>query len=283
MGSNPAIPTNWCRATLVAEYSRRVGPVSFQPDSTNRKLSPVEFQKLSGTRWKRPISQAPRCCSTYVSIKATCPSSCTFKNSGCYVQHGITGRASRILDEAAGEVAGDEVIAIEAQTVNRQFPEGVPQDGARGGRDLRFHIGGDVSSETGARMLAESARLWRSRGGGAVWMYTHRWREIPHAAWGGHVEVLASVETVEGAQEAQVRGYTPALTVTHFRQKRAYRLQGLRIVPCPAQTRHRTCVECRLCLRKLPEDTVIAFELHGAGASRVRPRLPVLDQMGFEF
>lgn len=266
---------------MTNDSSVRVGPVSFQPNSTNRKLSPIEFQKLEG-QWDRPLSYPPRCCSTYVSIQATCPSSCTFKDNGCYVQHGITGRAARILDEASLGFDGEAVTALEAELVDRQFPKGVPQDGAQGGRDLRFHVGGDVTSERGVHLLAESARRWRKRRGGDVWLYTHRWRDISHEAWGRHMTALASVETVEDANQAVSQGYTPALTVRSFRRHKAYEHEGLKIIPCPAQTQHRTCVECRLCMRKLPEGTAIGFEIHGVGAAYARPRLPMLDQLSLD-
>ena len=54
---------------------------------------------------------------------------------------------------------------------------------------------------------------------------------------------------------------------------------GWRVLPCPAETRGRTCVQCRLCFdtealakRKL----AIGFQLHGLGKNKVK--LPVVRQ-----
>ena len=266
----------------------------FSEAAANRKLSPVELEENTTERL-RPVPTGPFCASTYVSIDSTCPDSCAFKIAGCYVRAGFTAQLARELDVAAApEPAG--VIRAEAALIDSSFSEAapgptwkrrrrrggpVPQDGARGGRDLRLHVGGDCPDTASARVLAGAAARWRARGGGVVWTYTHRWREIPRSAW-GEISVLASCETPEQVRDARGRGYAPALVVTEFPDRRAFRLRGIvgRVVPCPAETGKRTCVECRLCFDDralLERAAVIGFAVHGLGSSELRARLPVLQ------
>jgi hypothetical protein len=255
--------------------SVRNGPVSFQPMSTNKKLSPTaSITHDVNSRFKRPMARGPYCASTYVSIAATCPDTCTFKNRGCYVQSGITGARARVLDHAADGMTGDEVMALEAELIDKQWVHGVPQDGAKGGRDLRLHVGGDVSSETGAQLLAGAAGRWLERGGGTVWTYTHRWAEIPAKAW-GPIQVFASCESPQDALRAAKAGYYPSLTVGSFEDERRHMLGRLPVIPCPAQTRGRTCVECRLCLDRAQHGVAIGFQLHGVKRHQLRRRLQV--------
>lgn len=145
----------------------------FRPVSDDRKLAPVAMV-ANTTERLRPVAQGPFCSSTYVSIAATCPDTCEFKDGGCYAMAGFTGNALRRMDREAHResLSADDVIAIECELIEGSFRTGrgpiarVPQDGARGGRDLRLHVGGDVSSEEGARMLGAAAYRWRLRGGG---------------------------------------------------------------------------------------------------------------------
>lgn len=262
-------------------------PVSFQPRSSNGKLSRV--WKTIRPRGAMALTPAPPyVATTYTSITATCPDTCTFKDSGCYAQGGHTAFVVRRLDEAADHrrVRGTRVNQLEAQLIDDQHPSGVPQEGARGGIDLRLHVSGDVASKPGTTALALAADRWLARGGGSVWTYTHRWAQIPRATF-GPISVLASVETPVQAEHAISRGYTPAMTVTHFLTKRvAYRIPAsphLQVVPCPAQTGDVTCNECRLCMGSLPKGRVVGFAVHGQGAAKARRRLPVLDQVSMEF
>lgn len=255
----------------------------------DRKLAPVVQGAYSGNR-HRPMPQRPYCSATYVSIEATCPDSCRFKAAGCYVRAGFTGRAARQLDDAAAAegLRGDEVIEREAQVIEASFCGArgraggrVAQDGGRhgrAGRDLRLHVGGDVSSTWGAMRLAVAAKSWQRRGGGAVWTYTHRWRRVARDAF-GPISVLASVERVEDARAAVHRGYVPAIVLERFPSPRAFQLRGSRVtwLPCPAETKGTTCVQCRLCLdadalRRRGQG--IAFAVHGNQAGKVQ--LPVV-------
>jgi hypothetical protein len=245
----------------------QVGAARFKLASANRKLSPVDQVDIGGTRL-RPVPRGPFCCSTYVSIEATCSSACPLKDGGCYVQAGFTKRAVLQLDERARgrpvfDVALDEISAIDSA-----FRKGVPQDGARGGRDLRLHDAGDAATNGHAILLGEAAARWRARGGGSVWSYTHSWRDIDRSSWGPSLNVLASIETPSDIRAARAKGYAPAIVVERHESPKAYEIEGTKVIPCPAETLGRTCVECRLCLDRdlYSMRAGIAFAVHGLEA-----------------
>lgn len=249
--------------------SRSLPGAVFMGASCSAKLSPIALVETRGK--KRPIPQGPFCSSTYVSIRSTCPSSCAFMDNGCYAQNGTSRRIMQGLDGAEREPA--IVVAFEATLIGSAFGSGdVPQDGARGGRDLRLHVGGDSPSEHGAKVLALAARTWRERGGGAVWTYTHRWRDIPRAAW-GEISVWASCETLDDAFMSMGLGYRASLVVDSFASDKRYPAERGRvsILPCPFETRGVTCVKCRLCLdAPIDKDIVIGFRAHGEKVGRAR-------------
>ncbi len=267
---------------MSGKFSQQLGPASFQPCSNNSKLSHIHEYKPADSKYVRVKPTEPYCCSTYVSIEATCPDLCPFKGRGCYVQAGWTMRAANILDSKAAGMTGDEVIEKEVELIDSMFPAGVPQDGANGGRDLRLHIGGDTTTPRATRWLAAAASRWLDRGGGEVWAYTHRWREVPAASWGA-INVFASVETIAEADLAWARGYAVAITVVEFKEKWKHRVHGedgyITIQPCPAQTGKAVCVRCRLCLGKLKGQVAIGFALHGTRVAEAKRVLAPLEQM----
>jgi hypothetical protein len=250
------------------------GSARFIPRSCNRKLSPVDMVPYDGVfRQLRPTPRAPFVCSTYTAIDKTCDDSCTFKarggeRRGCFADDGFTRILSDRLNAAAEWASPEQVVAEEVRLIDAAWRRRVPQDGARGGRDMRLHVGGDVGSAEGARMLAGAAERWRRRGGGLVWTYTHSWRTIPRADWGAFVSVLASVERPAELAEARLRGYAAAIVVERFPNgAKAWMVRGTRVIPCPAETRGTNCADCRLCLGEVDlvaMRAAIAFEVHGA-------------------
>lgn len=139
----------------------------FRITSCNKKLAPVDMVENDSPRL-RPTPRAPFACSTYVSIDATCSDSCVFKAGGCYIRTGFTAQLARTLDAESLSISGLEVIRNEVALIDHAFPRAgrIPQDGARGGRDLRLHVGGDCPSEKAAELLAGAADRWVARGGG---------------------------------------------------------------------------------------------------------------------
>lgn len=261
--------------------------VVFHRRSANRKLSPIARVPYDHPHYKyRPTPVAPFACSTFVSIEATCSSSCPFKmgpdgeRGGCYVDADhFMRRAMGLLDAGAVGRTGADVIAEEVRVIDRIWAHrGVPRDGWRGnGRDLRLHVGGDVPDAKSARLLAGAAERWTARGGGSVWTYTHAWDQIRRSAF-GLISVLASVENARQVRPARRRGYAPALVVERFPNgKRPFVVAGTTFVPCPAETLGKTCVECRLCLDVdlHAKNLGVAFELHGRDAKHALVALNV--------
>ncbi len=207
---------------------------------------------------------------TYVSQRA-CPRDCPFLGGGCYAEWGHVGVQARRLNRST--VTSPLALARE---------EGAAIDRLSGANDLRLHVVGDARTEGAARLLAAAAQRYRQRGGGrvGVWTYTHAWRTVSRAAWGASVSVLGSCESPAQVEQARTRGYATALVVPSFRQESAYDHQGVRLLPCPEQTRGVRCSDCRLCLndqRLLRAGLSIGFALHGAGRTRARIALPVVS------
>lgn len=276
------------KAIVLTGANQRLHVATFQRMSQNSKLSHVDQTPYKGRFQTK--ANPPYVCSTYVSIEATCPDTCRFKNARCYVQTGQAGYTMRRLDALSRKTQVHPNV-LEANLIDAQWSDleplpgrpgpkanRVPQDGPNGGgRPLRLHVGGDVRDIEGAVALAHACEAWMERGGGAVWTYTHRWREVPVSAWGPAISALASVETVAEAEEAVELGYMPSFTMASFERDTAYRMGSVKVVPCPAQTRDLKCVDCRLCFKKLPEGTAIGFEWHGRQMSGKR-QLDVIQQ-----
>lgn len=266
------------RSAHEAKSSSRWRPYAIQLKSSNRKLAPqAEITARSGRIRNTPTG--PFVTSTYVSIQSTCPSSCPFKGNGCYAEHGMKAMMKR-LNHAARNMTPLAVTQAEAAALGTIWPRGVPQDGETGGRDLRLHVGGEVSCQDGARALGDAVASLKSRGLGDAWTYTHRWRSIDRSSW-GPIRVLASCETEQDVSDALRRGYAPAMTIPVFPDRRAQRIGGARMIPCPAEASPRspTCSQCRLCMDgELPSrQRGVLFAIHGLGSTTAKRRLKVLN------
>lgn len=206
---------------------------------------------------------------TYAS-QASCPSDCPLRNEGCYAQYGPIGIFTRRLNEAAAlhHVSALDVAQAEAEAI---------RDKLSGRLDLRLHVVGDCPTSEAASLVADAA-LRRLKRGRDAFTYTHAWRDVEHVAWSG-VHVLASAETPLQVHEAQEKGWATALVTGPHPTDKLYKQDGLKILPCPEQTRGVSCVDCRLCLntQKLRDKGItIGFAAHGARAKRV---LQVLNEV----
>ena len=195
---------------------------------------------------------------------------------GCFAQG---GRVAMQVDRLSKDSTPLQAAKAEAQAILASFQGGeVPRDGFKGrGRDLRLHVSGDCRTASAAATLGSAAKDWRARGGGNVWTYTHAWRKVPRFAWTPHVSVLASIEDSKDGLKAIREGYAPALIVARHTSAKAEVKDGIRWIPCPAQTTEdtpnpRSCIECRLCfdgdaLRK--RRAGITFAAHGVSKKRI--------------
>ena len=261
-------------------------PVLLSPQSSNRKLSPVrKVVDDSTTFGYRLDNSAPFVAATHLPMKQTCPRSCPFLDNGCMAESGFTRVAISRLETAAEGLDELDIIRAEAEAIDdfcsakrSQFRTGGGRDGKQG-RDIRLHVSGDCGSDAGAELLAAAARRYTARGGGRVWTFSHNWRSVRRTSW-GPVSVLASVESAGDGHRAARRGYVPALVVDRFEGATAFERGGTTWIPCPAETRGTTCVECRLCLDRTEwmreTSRGIAFAVHGQDAAAAARRLPVV-------
>lgn len=239
-------------------------------------------EKIRSLRNKRH-----RVATTYAGIRSSCPTTCQRRQDGsCYAQGGHVG--SYVLPRLENPTARSAPVKTARQEAAAIYAfiaahgGRVPQDGARGGRDLRLHTVGDCTTPKAARILAAAAAAWLDAGGGAVWTYTHAWRDVAPWDWGAAVSVLASLDNAADASEAHKRGYAATRVVAAFPNgSRAWTEHGFTWIPCPAQTRADTgCADCRLCLdgSKLhARKAGIAFEAHGTKRAQLKRRLMVLS------
>lgn len=216
---------------------------------------------------------------TYASIEGSCPRTCElYKDKSCYAMNGHVLFTLRRFADAKG-VRPEQVAREEAGAIDGAFKGGrVPQDGARGGRDLRLHVSGDARTPGAARLLAGAVARWFARGGGSVWAYTHAHKSVPREAW-GPTSVLASVDRLEDVPAARAQGYAPARYVAEFPSEKAWEEGGTKWIPCPAQSREVGCADCRLCFNAdalFKRNAGIAFSAHGARKNALKKRLTVL-------
>jgi hypothetical protein len=210
---------------------------------------------------------------------------CSHKGTGsCYFESGFRTRAlnERLNAAVVKQKASIERIATaEARAIDGLLT-GKKRDGSNRvtGRPLRIHVGGDAPTPEAARIIAAAARRFTERVNAPSYGYTHAWRRVPRSAWKG-VSILASVETLADARKALRRGYAPAIIVARFEGSKASEFEGIRLIPCPAQTRDDvTCNDCRLCMdadKLVKLNAAIAFEAHGTGAKRTRNILEQLN------
>lgn len=203
---------------------------------------------------------------TYASIEGSCPTDCAHRDSGCYAQLGNVGIHSIRLNKANDKRTRQdarEVARAEAREIKAAIAKGDDT------RPLRVHVAGDCRTPAAAREIAGAVEGWRP----PVWSYTHAWKRVAREDW-GKVSVLASVDRAEDMDLAFSRGYAPAIvTETHPADGKAYtREDGIKVIPCPNQTRDVTCVQCGLCMNagKLHAmRAAIAFSGHGVAKKRL--------------
>lgn len=214
---------------------------------------------------------------TYASIKASCPSSCSLKDKGCYAQSSYVGMTVERMDRRARGASPLQVARAEARSLDDAYNgKSVPE-----GRDLRLHVAGDSRTIAGTRVLNQAVERWKQRGGGDCWSYTHAWKHVPRSEW-SHVSVLASVANVTEATQARAQGYAPAIVVSEHPSEKSFQLDGsdVKWIPCPAQTRHVGCSDCRLCFnadRLFEGNFGIAFAAHGVNKNKVKRHLKVVQ------
>lgn len=198
--------------------------------------------------------------STYVS-QGSCPSSCVFRNAGCYAELGYVGILNKKFDTA---ISPEKIAEAEAKGISM----------LTGARPLRLHVVGDCATNQSANIVSKAAEEYTKKFGMPVWTYTHG--NTDKVFWRG-VSVLKSCETISQIHEADKKGFASALVVSKFLSDKAYKLDNdFTGIPCPAQTRGLECATCKLCmnadkLHKLKR--VILFEAHGSKKNIVKTKV----------
>lgn len=207
---------------------------------------------------------------TYVT-QDSCPDSCALKKNGCYAENDLVGMiTSRLNTDANGQYSPLKIAKIEAAAIGT----------LSGKRHLRVHVVGDCRSNASAKVVAKAMIGHAKKFGKKAWSYTHAWKTVEASSWLGQ-SVLASCESTRDAKLAMDRGYAVALVVTDFQSNKAYDLDGLKVIPCPAQVRETNCTKCRLCMGSislLDKGAVIGFIPHGAKKKSVLFSLSVINR-----
>lgn len=225
--------------------------------------SPAIAVELTANRKTGPVHVT-------MASQASCPSTCPLLHSGCYAESGPQGfQTARVNRSSARD---PKVIArAEAQAIK----------GLSGDRPMRLHVVGDASTSPAARILSRAVDKWKH----PVWSYTHAWRKVKRIAW-GKVSILASCETTADVKSARDKGYATALVVDRFQSTKAYTVDGVKVIPCPAQTHEDVqCTSCKLCWndgRLRAMNATIAFEAHGSGAKKTRAKLELIQIGGLK-
>ena len=223
------------------------------------------------------IAGAKKIDATYVSIEASCPTSCPLKDESCYAQQSFTGFHGRKLDKEAVGFTPLQAARQEAAAINNSYNGNkVPM-----GRDLRLHVAGDSRTIKGTRLINNAVGNWKKRGGGDCWSYTHAWKHVPRKEW-SNVSMLASVNSIDDIKLARQQGYAPAIVVAEHTSNKAYLVNGsfTKLIPCPNQTTGVACSECRLCFntdRLFQGHYGIAFAAHGINKNKIKRRLTVIQ------
>jgi hypothetical protein len=213
---------------------------------------------------------------TYAAIKATCPSTCSLRDQGCYGQTSFTGMINRRMERRARGASALDVARSEAQAIDNAYDGGtVPT-----GRAMRLHVVGDSTLIAGSKLINNAVKRWKKRGGGDCWSYTHAWRHVSRDEW-SHVGILASVSNTAEVKEARKQGYAPAIVVPQHPSEKTYTLDGsdTKWIPCPQQTRGVGCTDCKLCFdsdRLFDKNMGIAFAVHGVMANKMKRHLTVI-------
>jgi hypothetical protein len=268
------------------------------PSTKNNNNIPLVAKFVESSDNRKICSKPFKVSTTYVSVEASCPATCQLRKEGsCYSFSGPIAIHLKALNEnytkAASKrrkhpilISADRAAVQEAQLIEASFEgkETIPQDGPKGGRDLRIHGFGDARTKRAARRLGDAASHWVSRKGGQPWTYTHAWKTVPRRYWGSDISVLASLDNISDIQAAQDAGYAVAVVVDTFKNgSKAWEdTNGNKFIPCPSQVSDGkvSCVKCRLCLRDsyLKENKlIVTFSAHGGGSNKIKRRLSVVN------
>lgn len=219
-----------------------------------RNLS-YHLTPVSGNRKTGPMAVS-------TSAADTCPSTCPFKDSGCYAASGpLVLHWRKVTSGERGDSLADFLAKLAA------LPAGLPFRHNQAG-DL-MHNNGNISRTFMKRMVAAVRHL-------RAYTYTH------HALTKGeNLSILryanrngftinASCETEQQADSTIAAGLPAVLVVPPDEQRASWRTDGGNtVLVCPAQRMdNATCASCMLC-HKRNSRLIIGFLAHGNAKRKV--------------
>ena len=205
----------------------------------------------------------------------TCPSTCPFRERGCYANYGPVKLWWQKCTDAPGDL----------RTEYMRFLYRVEHE-IKPGQTWRHNQGGDLVPWTDEMIDKGSAiKLTFANGGKKGFTYTHfgvieqkgtstesarhnraiveRMNEL------GFI-VNVSCNSIAHADRVKASGIkAPIATMvpeSYGKEKHTKTPGGNKILVCPNVTRGTTCTECGLCMRQ--RDVIIAFPAHGSGRKR---------------
>jgi len=200
-----------------------------------------------------------------LSSANTCPSSCSFKDSGCYAEFWP-------LRYHWEKVSERGVPWLEFCAQVRQLPEG---------QLWRHNVAGDLPGvdvdETNERIdVLKLDALVEANRGRRGFTYTHRtilfdheWQAVHHANLAGFT-INLSADSLEEADALAQRPFAPVVVVlpSDSPQRGLRTPAGRHVVVCPAQTHGLTCEKCQLCA--VPNrKSIVGFRAHGQWKKKV--------------
>lgn len=226
-------------------------------------VSYVKLTKRSSNRKTGPIA-------TTMTSSDSCPTTCPFRENGCYAKGGPTAINWRRLDR---HETGTPLLDIDHQLAAAQL---LPRT------LLRWNVAGDlphVDGQINLPVLQQISALLVQGYQLRPYTYTHHVQTLDNlnaVAWlnaaGFVVNLSCESESVAGWHHRNGR---PAVCVVRSDDtRRSWQDEhGTRFQTCPAQLNDRvTCATCQLCTRGaigLDRHCVIAFRAHGSGKRRV--------------
>lgn len=206
---------------------------------------------------------------TSMTGRGSCPDACSFKDSGCYAEYGIT-RMHWARTPVRGLDWSAFCDAVEALPVGQLW---------------RHNTAGDLAGRSNVIDARALRRLVKANRGRRGFTFTHK----PVVAGAGVKASLAarnasavaranadgfvvnlSADSLTQADELAELGIAPvAVVLPADAAPRATKTPGGRtVVVCPAQTTHLTCERCQLCAR-VGRKAIVGFLAHGQSKALV--------------
>ncbi len=183
----------------------------------------------------------------------SCPTTCTFRNAGCYAEYGQVIMWWRKVAQR-GSPWADFCRAIAALPVGQLW---------------RHNEAGDLpglENVVDVRALGQLVRANRGRRG---FTFTHKplMRSVERiavaAANANGFTINLSADNLEDADRLADLGIGPVVTVVSSDAPAGLRTPaGRKLVLCPAETHGLTCLDCQLCAHATRK-SIVAFRAHG--------------------